>query len=99
LASNGSYTLIEARIITGRTHQIRAQAATHGHPLAGDKKYGALPFPAQKPGGSFYLHAWKMEPEERIEGFPQPLIASLPAAFQKQIALLFPHVREEVIYN
>jgi len=77
LASNGSYSLIEARIATGRTHQIRAQAAAHGHPLAGDVKYGGHRIP-----GGFFLHAWKMELEEAPAGFPQPLIAPLPAAFR-----------------
>jgi 23S rRNA pseudouridine955/2504/2580 synthase len=84
LASNNSFTLIEARIITGRTHQIRAQAALHGHPLAGDKKYGALPF-----SGGFCLHAWKMDPDEKIDGFPHPLTAPLPKEFFSRINILF----------
>ncbi|MBL8259001.1 MAG: RluA family pseudouridine synthase [Candidatus Competibacteraceae bacterium] len=33
-------SLLEARIATGRTHQIRVHAAQVGHPLAGDDKYG-----------------------------------------------------------
>ncbi|HCK81686.1 MAG TPA: 23S rRNA pseudouridine(955/2504/2580) synthase [Candidatus Competibacteraceae bacterium] len=33
-------SLLEARIATGRTHQIRVHAAGIGHPLAGDAKYG-----------------------------------------------------------
>lgn len=33
-------SLIEVEILTGRTHQIRAQLAAHGHPLLGDDKYG-----------------------------------------------------------
>ena len=45
-------TLCEIVIGTGRTHQIRAQAAAHGHPLAGDVKYGGKPFP-----GGYFLHA------------------------------------------
>ena len=32
--------LVEAKLITGRTHQIRAQFAHAGHPLLGDTKYG-----------------------------------------------------------
>jgi 23S rRNA pseudouridine955/2504/2580 synthase len=85
LASNSSYSLIEAHIITGRTHQIRAQAASHGHPLAGDVKYGGH----RIPGGGFFLHAWKMELEEGFEGFPQPLIAPFPEAFRSKTDILF----------
>ncbi len=33
-------SLVECRLITGRTHQIRAQFADAGHPLVGDGKYG-----------------------------------------------------------
>lgn len=36
----GVATLVEARPITGRTHQIRVHARHAGHPLAGDDKYG-----------------------------------------------------------
>jgi len=83
LASGGSHTLIEARIVTGRTHQIRAQAAAHGHPLAGDRKYGG------HGSNGFFLHAWKLDLGGHIAGFPQPLIAPLPAPFQARISALF----------
>ena len=36
----GKYNLIEARLETGRTHQIRVHMASQGHPLLGDYVYG-----------------------------------------------------------
>jgi len=89
LASNGEYSLIEVQIKTGRHHQIRAQAAAHGHPLAGDIKYGAKPLPGQTRGGGFFLHAWKIRFIESPDGFPQEITAPLPEAFQARIEALF----------
>ena len=42
LASAAGLSLVECELITGRTHQIRAQFAHAGHPLLGDGKYGKL---------------------------------------------------------
>ncbi len=42
LATNQGLSLVECELITGRTHQIRAQFAHAGHPLLGDGKYGKL---------------------------------------------------------
>ncbi len=40
LKKSGTLSLVECELITGRTHQIRAQMAAAGHPLLGDGKYG-----------------------------------------------------------
>ena len=37
---HGTFSLVEAKPLTGRTHQIRVHAAHAGHPVAGDKIYG-----------------------------------------------------------
>ena len=42
LASGNGLSLVVWQLITGRTHQIRAQFAHAGHPLLGDGKYGKL---------------------------------------------------------
>ncbi len=42
LESRDGLSLVECELITGRTHQIRAQFAHAGHPLLGDGKYGKL---------------------------------------------------------
>jgi 23S rRNA pseudouridine1911/1915/1917 synthase len=50
------YTLLEVRIHTGRTHQIRVHLASIGHPVAGDALYGA----ARSDRGRFFLHAHRI---------------------------------------
>jgi len=40
LEYRGSQTLMEANLITGKTHQIRAHIAYYGYPIVGDNKYG-----------------------------------------------------------
>ena len=40
IKTSGALSLVEAELLTGRTHQIRASFADAGHPLLGDGKYG-----------------------------------------------------------
>ena len=40
LASNRKYSLLSVKLVTGRSHQIRAQLSAIGNPIAGDGKYG-----------------------------------------------------------
>ncbi|MCL2066118.1 MAG: RluA family pseudouridine synthase [Treponema sp.] len=78
IAHNGRSSLVVAEISTGRTHQIRAQAAAHRHPLAGDIKYGG-----KSDYNGFFLHARKLE----FKGIS--IEAPLPPAFENIISKLF----------
>lgn len=57
-------TLVEARPITGRTHQIRVHARHAGHAIAGDSKYGDEEFSREirELGGKrLFLHAYELK--------------------------------------
>lgn len=57
LAHAGGCTLVEAELVSGRTHQIRSHFQSIGHPLLGDLKYGGRRF------GDLnhqLLHAWRI---------------------------------------
>ncbi|MCL2804513.1 MAG: RluA family pseudouridine synthase [Treponema sp.] len=80
LAYKDGYSLIQAEIVTGRTHQIRAQAASHGYPLLGDRKYGGQA-EGSKHKGHFFLHAWKLDFLE------YSIVAPLPDEFRERIRI------------
>ncbi|MHC6202567.1 RluA family pseudouridine synthase [Breznakiellaceae bacterium SP9] len=78
-------TLIMAEIGTGRTHQIRAQAAIHRSPLCGDVKYGGTTL---KEG--FFLHAYSLTLFQENPNSPEFTIqAPVPVPFRKKIKELF----------
>ena len=52
-------TLLECRLTTGRTHQIRVHMASIGHPLLGDPLYGPKKMPHPVNGGQL-LHAFRI---------------------------------------
>lgn len=58
IKSFGDYTLVEVKLITGRSHQIRASLSYIGHPIVGDLKYGG-----KKVGNinNQLLHAYKLK--------------------------------------
>lgn len=90
LVKNG-FTLVEAELVTGRTHQIRAHLADAGFPIIGDPKYGSVEtndIMRRKYGlATQLLHAWRMEfinmpePLKYLDG--TELIAKIPRQFKK----------------
>lgn len=83
--------LIDVKLFTGRTHQIRVHAASSGHPVAGDDKYGDRDFNKQlKPYGlnRMFLHAWRLQIHHPITGDTMDLMAPLPTILNKVIQKL-----------
>lgn len=82
----GVFTLVEARIETGRTHQIRVHLAHSGFPIAGDDKYGQFDLnrALQKAGHRrMYLHAHTIAVRHPLDGRPLRLVAPVPEAFER----------------
>ena len=72
------YTLLDVRLETGRTHQIRVHFAALGYPVAGDTTYGDR---ARRPAGLTrqFLHAAHLEFAHPVSGEPLSFDAPLPA--------------------
>ena len=74
-------TYLEVRIGTGRTHQIRVHLASLGHPVYGDKLYGAPP--PSTGFDRFFLHAWRIGFDQPTTGQRITVEAGLPPDLQK----------------
>jgi 23S rRNA pseudouridine1911/1915/1917 synthase len=89
-------SLLDCRLETGRTHQIRVHLAAIGYPLIGDRTYGAgfltkaatLTEPARGHAASFprqALHAWLLKFEHPATGDEMRFESPLPADMAKLI--------------
>jgi len=87
---HGKFSLLEIKIETGRTHQIRVHLSSLGHPLAGDVLYGA---PREIRGylgtttgsaslGRHFLHASALQFEHPIKNTPLSLEQPLPVELE-----------------
>jgi 23S rRNA pseudouridine1911/1915/1917 synthase len=74
-------TLLECRLETGRTHQIRVHLAAIGHPVVGDPRYGRRSAPAmvRLPAGRVWLHAGRLEFDHPTSGQRLSFSSALPA--------------------
>jgi 23S rRNA pseudouridine1911/1915/1917 synthase len=83
----GNFTLMEFRLETGRTHQIRVHAASIGHPVVGDRVYGAGRSVGVNLSGQA-LHAWKLTVQHPQLGESIEAIAPLPDTLTTLIRIL-----------
>lgn len=84
-AKGGDYTLVEAELVTGRTHQLRAHFKAYQHPIACDSLYGTGD---KCPAGLARqaLHAWRLAltlPSGETRQFEAPLPADFRQALDK----------------
>lgn len=78
----GMASLMEIRLLTGRTHQARVHAAHAGHPIAGDDKYGDREFNRRlrRLGlKRLFLHAQRLRFAHPVSGDRMEVDAPLPA--------------------
>ena len=79
LEAHRTATLVEVRLETGRTHQIRVHFAAIGHPCCGDPLYGSDPTLARRLGiDRQWLHATRLAFEHPVEGDRVEFESELP---------------------
>jgi 23S rRNA pseudouridine955/2504/2580 synthase len=85
------YSLLEATLKTGRTHQIRVHLAHLGFPICGDDKYGDFPLNkslAKKGLKRMFLHAARLAFRHPLTAAQITVESALPPALQNFIASL-----------
>jgi 23S rRNA pseudouridine1911/1915/1917 synthase len=94
LARNNGFTLLEARPVTGRTHQIRAHLAALGYAIVGDSTYAppAAPGTPQAALTRQFLHAHSLTlrryPENDLCTFVAPLAPDLLAWLRNYLPIV-----------
>jgi 23S rRNA-/tRNA-specific pseudouridylate synthase len=92
LAANETVALLEARPVTGRTHQIRAHLAAAGCAIVGDKTYGLPAWEGLAEGALHrqFLHAYSLELRRYPDNVPCSFFAPLPEDLVAWLAKYLP---------
>ncbi len=80
--------LLEVRLLTGRTHQIRVHLASIGRPVVGDRVYGRARKNAPVHPARQMLHAWRLRFAHPVHGGEVAVEAPLPPDFEETLRLL-----------
>jgi 23S rRNA pseudouridine1911/1915/1917 synthase len=81
------FTLLEVRIGTGRTHQIRVHLSSIGHPVAGDTLYGApARLEGRPPLGRYFLHAHRIRFRRPSDDEEITVVSALPGELEDWMA-------------
>lgn len=94
----GEFSLLEAKLITGRTHQLRVQLAHLGFPILGDDKYGdfGLNKALVKKGlKRMFLHSAETNIRHPLSGEKLKLSVPLPDELNKFIQQLESNLRKD----
>jgi len=92
LHATEEFSLVELRLMTGRTHQIRVHLAHAGHPVLGDDKYGDFELNrrvAKQGIKRLFLHARRLSLKHPVEKKPIRLESPLPADMQSFVEAQF----------
>jgi len=81
LGKHGDKSLLELTLETGRKNQIRVQLAAAGHPILGDRKYGARTDPAKR----LALHSCELQFCHPISGVSMEFHSALPGPMRALI--------------
>ena len=80
-----AFCMLELRLMTGRTHQIRVHLQHAGHPILGDDKYGDFPLNRQLKVKRLMLHAARLSFKHPLSGAALAFKAEVPAGMQSFI--------------
>ena len=80
------FTLLECKLYTGRTHQIRVHMAYIGHPCVGDPVYGQRKIKADLGLERQFLHAYRLQLEHPITGEDLSFVDPLPEDLASRLA-------------
>jgi 23S rRNA pseudouridine955/2504/2580 synthase len=96
LALGADFSLLEMRLLTGRTHQIRVHLAHSGHPILGDDKYGDFELNremAKRGVKRLLLHARRLAMRHPVSGERLQVEAPLPEDMRRFVDEHFARLR------